>query len=121
MADNLIAGLLGAPRPFTATEVGNFLAQSIRPLTSVNVSGGKDYVLNMINKLTAMQEASAISEQKAYNQLGANSLEELQAELDRLNASGLMFLSNAAIRKMPLMKNIQKPSVPIAEVRSTIE
>jgi hypothetical protein len=56
MAENLLA--LPAPRPMTATELGNFLSKNIYPLTSIHAKGKKNYLDTMIDKLQSMKEES---------------------------------------------------------------
>lgn len=119
MSENLLA--LSAPKPMTATELGNFLSKNIYPLTSIHTKSKKNYLDSMINKLQLMKEESQISEQRAYDMLGVKSLEELQQELDKLNASGLFTLTNEALKKMPAIKKTKGQYVKIDDIRETIE
>ena len=56
MSENLLA--LSAPKPMTATELGNFLSKNIYPLTSIHTKSKKNYLDAMIDKLQLMKEES---------------------------------------------------------------
>lgn len=95
----------------TAWGITEFLNKEVRDITAPNRLTNKNYLQSSIERLTTLREHFKKEEQKAYDKLGVKGgLAELQQEIKKINGSGLINLSNAALKRMPLIKGMAGPS-----------
>lgn len=94
----------------TAWGITEFLNKEVRDITAPNRLTNKNYLQSSIERLTTLRDYFKEEERKAYNKLGVGGLAELQRKIDEINGSGLINLSNAALKRMPLIKGMTGPS-----------
>lgn len=94
----------------TAWGITEFLNREVRDITAPNRITNKNYLQSSIERLTILRDDARKRERKAYIKLGVGGLAELQRKIDTINGSGLINLSNAALKKMPLIRGMAGPS-----------
>lgn len=108
MAENLISGYqLSDAGSLTAMGITNFLNTEVRGITAPNRIANKAYLTNNIERLKSMKEKAYSLERAAYAKLGVGGLAELQRKIDAINESGLLQLSNSALKRMRLIQDMK--------------
>lgn len=111
MAEYVIPGAkpedYGEYGSLTGYGITNFLNNQVRDITAPNRLTNKKYLENSINRLVALRDDAKERERNAYIHLGVTGLSELQKKVDDINQYGLINLSNAALRKMPLIRGMR--------------
>lgn len=87
----------------TGWGITTFFNDEVRDITAPNRLTNKHYLDKCLERLRLLQAETKEKERQAYIRLGVKGLADLQRKIDSINNSGLIFLSNAALRKMPLV------------------
>ena len=121
MAENLISGYQQSDAgSLTAMGITNFLNTELRSITAPNRVANKAFLTNNIERLKAMKEKAYALEKKAYVKLGVSGLAELQRKIDAINESGLLQLSNFALKRMRLIQNMQSTTLSTKQIEQII-
>lgn len=113
MAENLLAKEM-----LSKGEINDFIKSDIQPLLSRNEGA---YIDRMKRTLQQLYNKSLQLEKQAYSLFMVKNIQELQTKLDRVNESGLIFLSNRVLSKLPAIRETKDATISRDEVLEAVD